>query len=134
MANMKHSTHSVTIEAPFDVAYDYISNWRTQTEWATSFAKAIREENGQIIMTTPQGDAPIDWRTNRELGTVDIIFPTGDGAYSRLFANGNSLQYTFTFSLPVTIPDEVFQQGQINMDEELVNLKRIVEAKVKESA
>jgi hypothetical protein len=134
MATMKHSTHSVTIEAPFDIAWDYLSDWRNQTEWATGFVKGIRKEANQIIMTTPDGDVSIEWRTNREFGLIDLIFPGNSVTPTRLTAIGDSLVYTFTFSLPVQVPDEVFQQGQASMDEEMANLKRIVESRVKESA
>ncbi|PJF39511.1 MAG: SRPBCC family protein [Chloroflexi bacterium] len=129
MASLKHSTHSVTIEAPFDVAWNYLSEWRNQTEWATKFVLAVRQEGDQIFMTTPNGEVPITWQTNREHGTIDIIFPGDSLLPTRLSQIGDSLLYTFTFSLPVDVPDPVFEQGQANMDEELANLKRIIEAR-----
>ncbi len=79
-------------------------------------------------MTTPFGEVPIEWRTNAELGTIDIIFPGGSLLPTRLTAMGDgSLVYTFTFSMPADAPEEAFREGQRGMDEELVNLKRILE-------
>lgn len=130
MASMKHSTHSISINAPFDGVWDYISDWYNQPKWATNFVLSMRQDGEQIYMTTPYGEAPIQWRTNRELGTIDIINQDGSPTPSRLIEIGDSLQYIFTFSVPIHVPDEVFRQGQINMDEELANLKRIIEEQV----
>lgn len=127
MPQLKHSTHSVTLNVPFDKAYDFLSDWRNQPQWAVNFVKGIKEENGQIIMTTPNGDLPIQWRTNRNLGTIDMIFPGDSLLPTRLSAIGDSLVYTFTFSVPTDLPEEAFRQSQRNMDEELATLKRILE-------
>jgi hypothetical protein len=82
----------------------------------------------QILMTTPFGEVPITWRTNRECGTIDLVFPDGGLIPSRLTAMGDGiLVYTFTFGMPVETPDEAFRAGQRGMEEELANLKRILE-------
>lgn len=128
MPQLKHSTHSVTLEVPYGRAYDYLSDWRNQPNWAVNFVKGIRQENNQIIMTTPNGDVPIQWRSNRELGTIDMVFPGDNVLPTRLTAIGDSLVYTFTFSVPSDMPDEVFRHTQENMEEELQILKRTLEA------
>jgi len=127
MATLQHSTHTVTIEAPFDIAWEYISNWRKQPEWATNFVQSAREADGQVYMTTIFGESPIDWRTNQELGTIDIVSEDNSVTPTRLLQLGDSLLYIFTFSMPVDVPPHVLQEGQDNMDEELDNLKQIVE-------
>jgi hypothetical protein len=129
MSRLRHSTHSITINAPYGRAFAYLSNWRTQPEWATSFVKGVRDDTGPIFMTTPFGEVPIAWRTNQSLGTIDIVFPGDSLLPTRLTSMGDgSLVYTFTFSMPADTPEEVFAAGQRNMDEELANLKRILEA------
>lgn len=128
MATLKHSTHAVTLNVPYDKAYDFLSDWRNQPKWAVNFVKGIREEDGQIIMTTPFGEMPIQWRTNRELGCIDPVFPGDSVLPTRLTAIGDSLVYTVTFSVPADQPEEEFQAGQRGMEEELQLLKRILEA------
>lgn len=127
MSQMKHSTHAVTLEVPYGKAFDYLSDWHNQPQWAVNFVKGIRKEGGQIIMTTPSGDTPIQWRTNRDLGTIDIVFPGESVLPTRLTAIGDSLVYTFTFSVPAGLPDEEFKAGQRGMEEELQTLKHILE-------
>ncbi len=127
MSQLKHSTHSIILNVPYDRAYDYLSDWRNQPEWAVNFVKGIRQEGEQIIMTTPNGDVPIQWRTNRELGAIDTVFPGDTVLPTRLTAIGDSLVYTFTFSLPAETPEAEFKKAQASMDEELANLKRILE-------
>ena len=128
MPTMRHSTHSVTLEVPYERAFAYLADWRTQPEWATNFVKAVRQEDSQLYMTTPFGEVPIEWRTDPRLGTIDILFPDGNLLPTRLTAMGDgSLVYTFTFSMPAEAPEEAFREGQHGMDEELLNLKRILE-------
>ncbi len=127
MPQMKHSTHSVTLNIPYEKAYNFLSDWRNQPQWAINFVKGIRQENGQIIMTTPNGDVPIQWYTNRDLGTIDTIFPGDSLLPTRLSAIGDSLVYTFTFSVRADMPEEAFRRAQQNMDEELATLKSILE-------
>ncbi|MBI4491717.1 MAG: hypothetical protein HY690_02875 [Chloroflexi bacterium] len=128
MAGMRHSTHSVTLEnVPYDRAFAYLSNWRNQPHWAINFVKGIRQEGDQIIMATPNGEVPIQWRTNRNLGTIDIEFPNGVVLPTRLTALAGSLLYTFTFSMPAELPEEAFRAAQRGMDQELQHLKRILE-------
>lgn len=129
MNRMRHATHSVVIEAPYDRAFAYLSDWRTQPEWAINFVKGIRQEGTQIHMTTPFGEVPIDWRTNRELGTIDIVFPGNQVLPTRLTDMGDgNLVYTFTFSMPGDVSDDVFRDGQRGMEEELQHLKALLEA------
>ncbi len=130
MASLRHSTHSVTFEkVPYDRAWAYLSDWRNQPEWATNFVKGIRQDSDQIMMTTPQGEVPIAWRTHREQGTIDIEFPGGVVLPTRLSRIAESLVYTFTFSVPSDLPEEAFRMAQRGMDEELEQLKRILEGR-----
>jgi hypothetical protein len=80
-------------------------------------------------MTAQFGEVPIEWRTNRELGTIDIGFPDGVVLPTRLTEIKDSLVYTFTFSVPADLPDEAFEQGRRGMEEELQHLKGILEAR-----
>lgn len=128
MKAIKHSTHSITLNVPYAKAFDYLSNWHNQPEWAINFVKGIRQEGEQIIMTMPFGDRPIQWRTNRELGTIDIIFPDDSVLPTRLTDMSGNLLYTFTFSVPADTPDEEFRKGQRGMEEELQTLKRVLES------
>src|SRR5215472_9740626 len=100
MATMKHSTHSVTLEVPYERAFDYLSDWRNQPQWAINFVKGMRKQGEQLFMTTPFGEVPVEWRTDRDLGTIDIIFPGNTVLPTRLTAMGDdTLVYTFTFSM-----------------------------------
>jgi hypothetical protein len=128
MPAMRHSTHRVTLEVPYERAFDYLADWRTQPEWATNFVKGIRQEGEQVLMTTPFGEMPIERRTNAELGTINIVFPGGHLLPTRLTAMGEgSLVYTFTFSMPAEAPEETFREGQRGMEEELQTLRQILE-------
>jgi hypothetical protein len=131
---MRHSTHSVAIEASYDAAYTYLEDWRNQPEWATSFVKAIRPDGdgseGGAVITSPQGEIPVRFRCDRALGVLDMIFPGESVLPTRLTPLGpGELLYTFTFSMPGDVPEAAFRESQRNMDEELGQLKRILESR-----
>ncbi len=44
MSQLKHSTHAVTLEVPFDQAFAYLSDWHNQPQWAINFVKGMRQE------------------------------------------------------------------------------------------
>jgi hypothetical protein len=128
---MRHSAHSVVIDAPYDAAYAYLEDWRNQPQWATSFVQAIRADgDGGAVITSPQGEVPVHFRCDRTLGVLDMVFPGDSVLPTRLTPIGpgsGSLLYTFAFSMPADAPKEAFRQSQRNMDEELGQLKRILE-------
>ncbi len=127
MATLQHSTHTVTIDAPFHIAWNYVSDWRNQPEWAVNFVKSVRQDDDQIYMTTVFGESAIEWRVDHTLGTVDILSADGSMTPTRLLQLGDNLLYSFTFSMPADIPPHILKEGQENMDEELLMLKQIVE-------
>ena len=128
MSTMRHSTLSVTLEVPYERAFAYLADWRTQPKWATNFVKDIRLEGEQVLMSTPFGEVPIEWRANVELGTIDIVLPGDQLLPTRPTAMGDcSLVYTFTFSMPAEVPEETFREGQRRMEGELRTLKRLLE-------
>ena len=43
MPAMRHSTHSVTLEVPYEQAFAYLADWRTQPEWATNLRASARK-------------------------------------------------------------------------------------------
>jgi len=116
------------LTAPYQAAYDYLCDWRNMPNWVINFVKGIGQENDRVNLTSPTGDVPIQWRANRELGTIDTVFPGNSVLPTRLTAIGDSILYTFTFSVPSEPPDEIFHQSQAGIDEELQTLKRILEA------
>lgn len=128
MPRMRYSTHSITLDVPYERAFAYLSDWRTQPEWAINFVKGVRQVNDQILLTTPFGEVPVTWQANRELGTIDLRFADGNLIPTRLTEmRDGTLLYTLTFGLPAETPAAAFQAGQRGMEEELQTLKRLLE-------
>ncbi|MDP9310408.1 MAG: hypothetical protein M3R24_05880 [Chloroflexota bacterium] len=129
MAEMRHSTPSVTLEVGYATAFGDLNDWCNQPQWALNVVKDIRQEGAQILMTTPLGEVPIESCSSRDLGAIDIVLLGNSVLPARLTSMGDgSLVYTFTFSMPTDIPEDVFRNGQGGMEEELQHLGRILES------
>ncbi len=101
-------TTAISIDAPFDAVWAFISDPRQLPRWAPGFATEIRPDGEHWIVSNAGGDQPVRIRVDPGVGTVDFLAPAAEvGAYSRLVANGAGCEYLFTVFLP---PDATPQQ------------------------
>ncbi|MCI0633832.1 MAG: hypothetical protein L0206_07960 [Actinobacteria bacterium] len=127
---VRSATLSVTIEVPYDVAFDYLSDGRHAAEWGINFVRGVKEASeGGLTMVTPYGDQPFRVRADRETGIVDHF--VGDDFFpARVVANGEGVDYTITLQQPANMPDEAFDgEGVPGLREEMETLKKILESK-----
>lgn len=126
----KVTTQAISINAEYDLAFDYISNPLTQKEWAINFMKDVKKTDGGFIAVTPFGEMPLKFRTDKQTGIIDIILGGGEPIPTRLIKNGNGCEYMFTLFQPNGMPDIAWEQEGIpGMAEELKELKSILENK-----
>lgn len=122
------STQTISINADYDKAFDYISNPLTQKEWAINFIKDVKKNNNGFLATTPFGEIPIEFRTDRTLGIIDIILGGGEPIRTRLVKNDTGCEYLFTLFQPNGMPDIAWKkEGIPGLVEELKKLKSILE-------
>jgi hypothetical protein len=99
---MKRSdTQAVSIDAPEAVVFDFVSDPYNLPQWAPAFARSVRPDGDDWIVTTDGGDDRVHIRVSRELGTVDFLAagPLPDvemGGFSRVIQNGEGSEYLFT--------------------------------------
>jgi hypothetical protein len=124
---MKANTQTVTIAAPQERVYAFVANPENLPRWAIGFAKAVRREDAQWIVTTQGGDVPIDLVTDADHGVIDFVFQPARGvtatACSRVIANGETAEYVFTQFQDTAMPDEVFEAQVRALGHELDALK-----------
>jgi hypothetical protein len=130
MGRMHRSvTLSVTIDAPYDAAFDYLSDGSNAAAWGVNFVKEVKETPSGLAMVTPFGEFPFRVRADRETGVVDHV--VGEALYpARLVGNADGVDYMFTLQQPPEMPDDAFDAyGIPGMREELDTLKRILESR-----
>ncbi len=130
----RSETLSITIEASFDRAWDFITSPGNLHLWTVDFALETPEKEGDIYrVKTPRGVIDLFVRTAGEEGRIDFYFGRG-GHYqkssSRLVEldRGRGVAYYFTQSEPENAPPGLFEKLVSNVERELVILKEILES------
>jgi hypothetical protein len=121
---------TVELEAPYDVAFDYIADPGTLPEWTHAFQSVA---DGRAQLVTPRGkvDIRLDVSSSREKGTVDwtMTFPDGSvgRAFSRLVDRGGRRLYSFVLLAPPVPLEQIegaLDEQSRTLREELKTLQR----------
>lgn len=127
---MRSETVTTILEAPADRVFDYMSDIRNLPEWATEFARELREEDGEYRVVNNLGEFVFEIRADRATGVVDMfagpardelaVFPTRavplpDGRTS----------YSFTMFQGAGMPDDLFESQHQSLKREMANLEAI---------
>ena len=126
----KVTTQTISINAKYAIAFNYISNPLTQKEWAINFMKDVKKVEDGFMAVTPFGEMPLKFNADKETGVIDIVLGNGAPIPTRLIENNDGCEYMFTLFKPNEMPDIAWeQQGIPGLVEELKELKSILENK-----
>jgi uncharacterized membrane protein len=130
---MRTSTQSISIDAPPEHVFDLVSDLARLPQWAIGFAKGIRREDGDWIVTTGSGEEiGIRVETDAALGVVDFHMGAAPGvevaARTRVISNAPGAEYVFTMFQPPGMPDEAFEAQISELARELIVLKAHAES------
>lgn len=137
---MNFAVRNVSLDVPFDVAWEYLADMTRLPEWTNAFAEVA--EDGSAKLRTPEGevDVRLEDLVDRANGVLDtrMTFPDGSTgmAYSRLLPLGDrSCVYSFVLT-PPPVPLEALEgslaeQAAI-LEDELCRLKANLEAPIRE--
>ena len=129
---MNSLTKTVTINAPFDKVFGFVSKEENLPKWAIKYCKGIRKEGDDYIISTPEGDSYFHIEACDETGVVDMYGgPTKEEMVrwpSRVagLPDGNSL-YMFTCLQTPDINDDMFEMHCQTLETELQEIKQQVE-------
>ena len=122
-------TESVTLEAPFSVAYPFLSNPENLPRWAHVFCQDIEKQESEWLAQTVAGPLIIRYACDAASGTIDIVSRLDPGvediAYTRLMPNGPGCEFTFTFFRTADMSDEIFDSQRWGLREEMRALRAI---------
>jgi hypothetical protein len=128
---MRADTRSISIQAAPKKVEEFLANPQNLPRWAVGFARAIRRENGNWLVTTGAGDMRIRIEADSRSGVIDYFMSPTPGievvARSRVVPNGSGTEYSFTqFQVP-DMPDEVFEKDVRAVEHELTVLRALLE-------
>ena len=135
---MRSDTQTITIDASPAQVFRFVANPESLPQWARAFCQAIRPDRDAWLVTSPQGEVRVRYRTDEALGIIDFHLSPAPGsealAASRVLPNGDGAEYVFTQFQTPGMPNEVFTRQVHALREELVILKALLEGRTVEAA
>ena len=128
---MRSETVTTVLPASRQRVFDYMSDIRNLPEWATEFARELREEDGEFKVVNNLGEFLFEIRADEETGVIDMyagptreelaVFPTRAVA----LPDGQT-SYSFTMFQGPGMPDELFEAQHASLRREFVNIERLL--------
>jgi len=126
---MLSRTVTVTLAAPRDEVFAYLSKLESLPEWADEFAREIRFDDGVAFVRNGLGEFLFSIDADERTGVIDMYAgPTADEL--ALFPTrvvslpGGGSAYSFTMFQPPEMPDELFDSQYASLRRELENVRR----------
>lgn len=128
---MRSETVTTVLATSRERVFDYMSEIRNLPEWATEFARELREHDGEYRVVNNLGEFVFEIRADEDTGVIDMyagptrdelaVFPTRavelpDGRTS----------YSFTMFQAPGMPDELFESQHESLKREFANIERIL--------
>ena len=128
---MRSETVTTVLSAPRERVFEYMSDIRNLPEWATEFARELREENGEYRVVNNLGEFLFEIRADDRSGVIDMyagpsrdqlaVFPTRAVA----LPDGRT-SYSFTMFQGPGMPDELFDAQHASLKREFENIQAIL--------
>jgi hypothetical protein len=128
---MRSETVTTVLAAPRERVFEYMADIRNLPEWATEFARELREEDGEYRVVNNRGEFVFEIRADDRTGVIDMyagpsrdeltVFPTRAVA----LPDGRT-SYSFTMFQAPGMPDELFEAQYASLKREFENIKAIL--------
>jgi hypothetical protein len=126
---MNSRTHSLSLAAPPDRVFAFLSRIENLPKWATLFCQALRRDpQGRHWITTPQGDILFRIEADAATGVIDMFGGPSEGAMACWPArvvgqpDGGSLFLFTAFQYP-GMSDEAFAAQCAGLEREFPHIK-----------
>ena len=128
---MRSETVTTVLPVPRERVFEYMSDIRNLPEWATEFARELREEDGEYRVVNNLGEFLFEIRADERTGVIDMyagpshdqlaVFPTRAVA----LPDGRT-SYSFTMFQAPDMPDELFESQHASLKREFENIEAIL--------
>src|SRR2546425_2708808 len=76
---MRADTQTITIDANLSKVFRFVSNPENLPHWARAFCQAIRPDGDAWLVSSPQGEIRVRYRTDEALGVIDFHLSPAPG-------------------------------------------------------
>jgi hypothetical protein len=128
---VRSETVTTVLPVPRARVFEYMSDIRNLPEWATEFARELREEDGEYRVVNNLGEFVFEIRADESTGVIDMyagpsrdqlaVFPTRAVA----LPDGRT-SYSFTMFQAPGMPDELFDSQHASLKREFQNIEAIL--------
>ena len=128
---MRSETVTTVLPVPRERVFEYMSDIRNLPEWATEFARELREQDGEYRVVNNLGEFVFEIRADECTGVIDMyagpsreqmaVFPTRAVA----LPDGRT-SYSFTMFQGAGMPDELFESQHASLKREFENIEAIL--------
>jgi hypothetical protein len=128
---VRSETVTTVLPVSQERVFEYMSDIRNLPEWATEFARELRDQDGEYRVVNNLGEFLFEMRADQRTGVIDMyagpsrdqlaVFPTRavrlpDGRTS----------YSFTMFQAPGMPDELFESQYASLKREFGNIEAIL--------
>jgi hypothetical protein len=133
MGLLKSRSLSISIDRDPRTVYEFVSNLENLPKWASKAFQSIKYVEGEWIAETPQGSAKVSLTHRNDFGVLDhhvSLSSLGVEVYipMRVVQNGVGSEVIFTLFHTTHMTEEQFAQDMRMVEQDLKNLKNIIEA------
>jgi hypothetical protein len=128
---MRSETVTTVLPVSQKRVFEYLSDIRNLPEWATEFARELREEDGEYRVVNNLGEFLFEIHADERTGVIDMyagpsrdqlaVFPTRAVA----LPDGRT-SYSFTMFQGPGMPDELFESQHASLKREFENIEAIL--------
>jgi hypothetical protein len=125
-------TKTISIHTSPAVVWSYVNNLANWPQWAIhNVHSAQRSEDGWWLMEGPRGVSKVKMHSGEATGLLDHEFiDPAEGRWQapcRVVAGSEGAHLMITFTKPAAMPGDAFAVGMQLLDEELQQLKQVLE-------
>jgi uncharacterized protein YndB with AHSA1/START domain len=129
---MSSATLAIPIDAPIEAVFEFLADPVYLPQWAIHTVLSARDEqNGSWLIETPNGPSRYHVTASAIHGVVDHVFVDAMEnrfeIFSRLAPTPDGCVYVLVVSKPQQLAQEAFHARMESLQEELAELKRLLE-------
>jgi hypothetical protein len=119
---------AITVDAPAERVFEYLSNVENLPRWATEFARELRSDDGRYVVVNGLGEFVFTLEADEATGVIDMYAGPSEDELA-LFPTrvvplpGDRSAFTFTMFRGPEMPEDLFEAQHASLLRELENVR-----------
>ena len=119
---------AITVDAPAERVFEYLSNVENLPRWATEFARELRSDDGRYVVVNGLGEFVFTLEADEATGVIDMYAGPSEDELALFPARvvplpGDRSAFTFTMFRGPEMPEDLFEAQHASLLRELENVR-----------